>query len=167
MKDFESRQKEAKEKEVREYYDRVSGCFGEHADRIWQKIFDPKWTNATTGAAEYRNAIQIAVASVSRDMESIKTLDSPFTETLTELYLDTLSMDVVLQKNEELKEAAEKAGLTETAAAANVPVPESKPEVRTQANEEEGTVLRIHASQVRLNQIFDFMKAIGVHYEIL
>lgn len=166
VKEFEGRQKEAKEKEVREYYDRVSGGFGENADRIWQKIFDPKWANATTGAAKYREAIQIAVASVSRDMESIKGLGSPFGDTLTELYFDTLSMDAVLQKNEELKEAAGKAGLTGTAAPPTA-VPDAKPEEKPQANEEEGTLLRIHASQSRLNQICDFMKAIGVTYEIV
>ena len=167
VKEFEGRQKEAKEKEVREYYDRVSGIFGENAERIWQKIFDPKWVNSTTGAAKYREAIQIAVASVSRDMESINGLDSPFGDTLTELYLDTLSMDAVLQKNEELKEAAGKAGLTGTAESQPAAVPEIKPEEKPQANEEEGTLLRLHASQARLNQICDFMKAIGVTYEIV
>lgn len=167
VKEFEGRQKEAKEKEVREYYDRVSGGLGENADQIWKKIFDPKWANATTGAAKYREAIQIAVASVSRDMESINELDSPFGDTLTELYLDTLSMDAVLQKNEELKEAAGKAGLTGTAASPSAAVPEIKPEEKPQANEEEGILLRIHASQARLNQICDFMKAIGVTYEIV
>lgn len=167
VKEYENRQKEIKEKEVREYFDRVSGCFGENADRIWQKVFDPKWTNATTGAAKYREAIQIAVASASRDMESIRAMDSPFKDTLTELYLETLSMDAVHQKNDELKEAAGKAGLIGITPAENVPVPETKPEEKPQANEEEGTVLRIHASQTRLNQICDFMKAIGVSYEIL
>ena len=165
VKEFESHQKEIKKKEAREYYDRISGTFGENADLIWQKIFDPKWTNATTGTAKYREAIQTAVASVSREMESIKELDSPFVETLTELYVDTLSMDTVLQKNEELKKAAGKAGFTEpvfeTAA-----IPEVTPE-KPQANIEEGTLLRIYASQARLNQICDFMKVIGVTFEII
>ena len=167
VKEFESRQKEAKEKEVREYYDRVSGSFGKNADRIYQKIFDPKWTNATTGAAKYREAIQIAVASVSRDMESIKKSGSPFLDTLQELYLETLSMDAVMQKNEELKEAAVKAGLTGTSTADAPVIPVTKPEEKLQVNEEEGTLIRIHASKERLNQVCDFMKAIGVSYEIV
>ena len=34
VKEYEGRQKEAKEKEVREYFDRVSGSLGQDADRI-------------------------------------------------------------------------------------------------------------------------------------
>ena len=34
-------------------------------------------------------------------------------------------------------------------------------------DEEEGTLVRIHASQARLNQICDFMRAIGVSFEIV
>ena len=167
VKEFESRQKESKEKEVRDYYDQVSGGLGENAGRIWHKIFDPKWANATTSAAKYRDAIQIAVVSALRDIESIKGLDSPFEETLTELYFETLSIDAVLQKNQELKDAAAKAGLTGTAAVETYAAPDAKPEEKPQANEEEGTLIRIHASQARLNQICDFMKAIGVPFEIV
>lgn len=167
VKEFEGRQKEAKEKKIRKYFDEASGNFGENADQIWQKIFDPKWTNATTSEAKYRDAIQIAIASVSRDMESIKDLNSRFENTLTEVYLDTLSMDNVLQKKEELEMAAEKAGLMDSIKVETAAVSKGKPEEMPQANEDEGTLLRIYASQKELNQVCDFMKAIGVTYEIV
>ena len=169
VKEYEGRRKAAKEKEVRKYYDRVSGSLGSDANRIWQKVFDLKWTNASTNAAKYRDEIQIAIASAARDLEGIKTLDSPFGDTLKEVYLETLSMDAVLQKNEELKEAAEKAGFTNTAAGNNgtAPAPASTHSEIPAADEAEGTLIRIHASQARLNQICDFMKAIGVTYEIV
>ena len=167
VKEFEYRQKEAKKKEVREYYDRVSGGFGETAERIWEKIFEPKWVNATTGVAKYREEIQTDIADVTRGMESIKGLTSPFEHTLMELYLDTLSMDTILQKNEELKEAARKAGIMGTSVGEADRVYDTKPEEKPYTNEEEGVLLRIHASQARLNQICDFMKAIGVTYEIV
>ena len=168
VKDYENRQKESKKKEVREYFDRISGCFGKNAERVYQKIFDPKWTNASTNTAKYREEIQIAVGSVNRDLESIKALNSPFNDTLYDVYLDTFSMDVVLQKNEELKVAAGKAGLTNAAegSAGTAPAPEAATSETPVADEAEGTLLRIHASQARLNQICDFMKAIGVTYEI-
>ena len=100
-------------------------------------------------------------------MESIKGLGTPFRDTLTELYLETMSMDTVLQKNEELKEAADKAGLTTAESPAAVPAAEEKPVEIPMANEAEGTLLKVYASQPSLNQICDFMKAIGVTYEIL
>ena len=169
VKDFERRSKEEKEKEVREYYDRISECFGTNADRIYQKIFDPKWTNASTGISKYREAVQIVVASVRSDLDRIAALDTPFGDTLRETYLETLSMDAVLQKDSELKEAAGKAGLTESERPVQVNVSSSStvPDSRPIADENEGTLVRIHASQPRLNQICDFMKVIGVEYEIL
>lgn len=72
VKEYEIRQKEAKGKEVREYFDRVSTNLGPDSDRIYQKIFDPKWANASTSPAKYREEIQIAVGSVLRDIEEIK-----------------------------------------------------------------------------------------------
>ena len=169
VKDYEGHQKEAKEKEIREYYDRVSGNLGTDAEKLYLKIFDPKWANPSTSAAKYREAIQLAVASAARDLEGIRELDSPYVDTLMELYMETLSMEAVLQKNEELKEAVGKArpkGATEeekiSATAPVAEVPENQA-----ADEENGTLIRIHASQARLNQIFDFMKAIGVSFEIV
>lgn len=137
--------------------------------KIYQKVFDPKWTNASTNAAKYREEIQIAVASAARDLESIKALDSPFEDTLKEVYLETLSMDAVLQKNGELKEATGKAGLIGAADgnAGMVPAPTAMSSEIPEADETEGTLVRIHASQARLKQICDFMKAIGVTYEIV
>ena len=78
-------------------------------------------------------------------------------------------MDAVLKKNEELKEAAGKAGLTNAAAgnAGMASTPAAATAETPVADETEGTLVRIHASQARLNQICDFMKAIGVTYEIV
>ena len=167
VKEYEVRQKDAKEKEVREYFDRISGVFGENADRIWDKIFDPKWVNATTPAAKYRAAIQDAVGSVSRDLESIKELNSLIRDNLTERYFETLSMDEAMKTNEELKEAVGKAGLVGSITVESAAAPDTEQEDAHQTNEEEGVLLRIHASKTRLDQICDFMKAIGVTYEIV
>ena len=169
VKEFERRSKEEKEKEVREYYNRISECFGADADRIYQMIFDPKWSNASTGTAKYKEAVQIAVASVRRDLEQIDAMDTPFRETLRETYLETHSMDAVLEKNTELREAAGKAGFTasQEKGQERPDTPANISSSTQKVSEEEGTLLRIHASQAKLNQIFDFMRAIGVEYEIL
>ena len=169
VKAYENMKREAKEKDVREYYDRISESLGPYAERIYEKVFDPKWTNATTSTGKYREAIQNVVASVTRDMAKIIELTSPFEETLKEAYLDTLSMDAVLQKKEELETASSKAGFIggvesgSESLTAQVIVSSEK----AAADETEGTLVRIHASQARLDQILDFMKAIGVFYEII
>ena len=83
--------------------------------------------------------------------------------------LGKVSRDAVRQKNEELKEAAGKAGLTNVSDgnADTAPAPAAATSGTPVADETEGTLVRIHASQARLNQICDFMKAIGVTYEIV
>ena len=78
-------------------------------------------------------------------------------------------MEAVLQKNEELKVAAGKAGLTGVAEGEDTSASTSVAETPANqaADEENGTLVRIHASKARLNQICDFMKAIGVSFEIV
>ena len=171
VKEYEDRQKEAKGKEIMEYYDRISGSLGEDAEKLYQKIFDPKWTNDSF-KTKYREAMQIAVASAAKDLESIMALDSPFVDTLREKYIETLSMEAVLEKDEELKEAVGKAGLTgatdgETLSAQAVSAQTAAIPSNRTADEEEGTLVRIHASQKRLDMICDFMRAIGVSFEIV
>lgn len=171
VKEYEGRQKEAKEKEIMEYYDRISGSLGEDAEKLYQKIFDPKWTNDSF-KTKYREAMQIAVAAAAKDLESIRALGSPFVDTLREKYIETLSMEAVIEKDEELKEAVGKAGyidvidekaeFIQVAPALDEAIPANKT-----ADEEEGTLVRIHASQKRLDLICDFMRAIGVSFEIV
>ena len=43
VKDFETRQKEEKELEVRKYYDRKAVVLGNLADALYSKLFDKKW----------------------------------------------------------------------------------------------------------------------------
>lgn len=92
-------------------------------------------------------------------------MESPFVDTLLEKYVATLSLDEAKAKHFELVEAATKAGLNQQQAEVTFQTAktEDKPVV---ANAEEGTVLKVYASQYQLNQITDFMKAIGVTYEV-
>ena len=169
VKAYENTLREAKEKDIREYYDRVSGNLGPNAEKIYAKIFDPKWTNATTSTGKYREAIQNVVASTARDLRKIEELSSPYEESLREVYIDTLSMDAVLKKKEELETAARKAGLTSMVKSNSEALSAQVMDTSEKAavDEADGTLVRIHASQARLDQIFDFMGAIGVTYEIV
>jgi hypothetical protein len=72
-----------------------------------------------------------------------------------------MSLDAVKSQNEEFLAATEKAGLNQNAQDI---APVDKQEKKTDADE--GVNVKIYASQSQLNQIFDFMKAIGVTYEV-
>ena len=166
VKEYEKFQKEIKEKKIRSYYDQVSGRLGIYADRIYGKLFDPKWTNVSTSVSIYKEGVQNAIAKAERDLNMIRALNSPFEETLIDLYIETISMEAVELKNAELMQAVDRAGISDTASASAV---ESSDISNTErpVSSGEGTLVRIHASQSKLNQICDFMKVIGVQYEIL
>ncbi len=170
VKDFEDRQKEAKEQEIKKYYDRKAVSLGEYADALYPKLFDKKWLNASTTKAKYEEEVQAAINGAASDINSIKALNSPFVKTLIDVYVDTVSMEQVQAKQKELEDAARKASLTtvETAAATigtQTPAPTEKTQVS--ANAEDGVAMKIYANQSQMNQIMDFMKAIGVRYELL
>ena len=148
VKDFESRQKVEKELDA--------------------KLLDAKWLNVSTAKAKYEEGVQIAINNALSDINAIKAMESPFVDTLIETYLSSLSMEQVKAKNEELTAAHNKAGLSQTPVSENVSPIQAVPsqEVKPTANADEGTLLKVYATQYQLNQITDFMKAIGVTYEV-
>lgn len=170
VKDYETRQKEAKELEVRKYYDRKAVVLGNLADGLYPKLFDKKWTNATTARAKYEEGIMAAINKAAEDIDAIRSMSSPFVDTLLEVYTETLSMEQVKAKQAELDEAAKKASLTTVEEAAEVlgsPVGAAVKAERASANAEDGVAMKIYATQNQMNQITDFMKAIGVRYELI
>ena len=168
VKDFEMRQKEEKELEVRKYYDRKAIVLGNLADALYPKLFDKKWVNASTTRAKFEEGIMVAINGAAADIDTIRGMNSPFVDTLLEVYAQTLSMDQVKAKQTELEDAAKKASLTtieEAAATIGASVPAAVQTVS--ANEDGSTTIRIYATQYQMNQITDFMKAIGVRYELI
>ena len=168
VKDFESRQKETKELEVRKYYDSKAVALGDLADALYPKIFDKKWVSASTTRAKYEEGIIVAVHEAAKNVLTIKAMHSPFVDTLLDVYVQTLSMDQVEAKKSELDAAAAKASLVAAReVSTETPTQKTIQPVQDADNKAEGTALRIYATQKQLSQITDFMKAIGVRYEFV
>ena len=170
VKDYESRQKETKELDVRKYYDRKAVVLGNLADRLYTKLFDKKWTNATTSKAKYEEEIVIAINKSVADIDAIRNMNSPFVETLLDVYAETLSMDQVKAKHTELDEAMKNAKITtveEVTAVHDSPVSVTVQTEQSPANAEDGVAMKIYATQSQMSQVTDFMKAIGVRYELI
>ena len=156
VKDYIERQKQEKEAEVRAYYNKKAFVLGELADTLYGKILSPKWLNVSTSKAKYEEEIQVAINSALQDINDIKAMESPFVETLLEKYVDTLSIEQVKAKQEELTIATKKALFV-------TPV---VPKQERKSDTVEGVNVKIYATDNQMNQIYDFMKAIGVSYEI-
>ena len=163
VKDYTERQKREKEEDIKKYYDKKASVLGDVANPLFNKLLDPKWLNASVSKAKYEEEVQERITKAKNDIEAIRAINSPFVDTLIEKYVDTLSLDEAKAKNDELVLAASRAGFNQTNPASETA---EKPSALVVSNTAEGVILKIHANQGQINQICDFMKAIGVSYEI-
>lgn len=167
VKEYGENEKQKKAEEIKKFYDNKAFILGEHAETLYEKLFDQKWLLKGTKKPQYEEGVQEAIVRAKRDIEDIKAMDSPFVDTLLKTYVETLSMDVVQAKNEELLQAMSDAGLDSqkdsSVAISAVTVPVS---TLPEAAGEEGVTVRIFANRKQMNQIFDFMKALGISYEV-
>ena len=136
------------------------------AEALYEKLLDSKWLNASTSKARYEEEIQVAINKALNDINTIKAMGSPFVDTLIEKYVATLSVDEAKAKHDELTEAASKAGLNQNAEAPPVAEPPKPAAPDVKVNPEDGVRVKLYGSQSQLNQAFDFMKAIGIKYEV-
>jgi hypothetical protein len=173
IKDFTERQKTEKKEKIHRYYQNKSFVLEDLAEPLFEKLFDPKWLNATASKAKVEEGIQVAINNALNDINDIKAMKSPFEKTLLETYVATLSVEDVKAKHQELEMATEKAGLSqqlvEAAPAVDTAPIESTPVSavsQSDVHAEDGVVLNIFAKKNQLDQLFDFMKAIGVRYDV-
>ena len=174
VKDYTNRKKDEKEAEVRAYYDKKAFVLGELAEPLYEKLLDSKWLNASTSKSKYQEEMQIAINNALNDIKEIKSWDSPYIENLLKEYVSTLSVDKAKAKCEELVDANNKAkdkyeennkaGINLNEEATVQVQNETKSEIK--ADKLEGVNVKIYTTEFKLNQICDFMKAIGVEYEI-
>ena len=141
----------------------MSFVLGDLAVVLYEKLLDQKWLNKTASKAMVEEEIQAAINKAADDIAAVKEMNSPFMNTLLETYASTLSLDGAKAKHTELMEAAAKAGMNRQTDSA--PAQEAVREQVT-ADSGEGVIFKVYGSQSQINQVMDFMKAIGVSYEI-
>lgn len=163
VKEYTERQKQQKQEEVKKFYMKKASPLGDLAEPLFEKVLDPKWLNATTTKSKYSEEVIAAVSKVQSDLTAIKAIKSPFEATLIEKYVSTLSLDEVKAKQEELVSVAQKAGLTGNSGTQ----PSAEAAEPKESSGDGETVLKIRATEKQLDQVFDFMSAIGVAYEVM
>ena len=168
VKDYTDRQKQEKLTAIKAYYDKKAFVLGVDAERLFERLLDPKWLNASTAKKKYEEEIQLAINKAATDLEAVRKMESPFVDTLIDTYCETCSIEQVQQKQDELQAAYDKAGLsnqmvTEPAQSATKPViSDAMP-----ADTNDGVVIKVYGSKNQLTQVTDFMKAIGVRFEVM
>lgn len=171
VKEFESDQKAEKEKLIREYYDSKSGTLGEMADRLYKAILDKnsKWLNASGPKGKtLEKAIWQEIIRVQGEVDKIKNMNSVFLDKLLDEYVDTLSIEAVEKTENEFKSVLDSAGVTSDGIVekAEEPMAQIKESGRIEQKEKGEIILALNATQTQLDQLVDFMKAIGITYEL-
>lgn len=160
VKDYEARAREEKEKEVRAFYDLKAKPLGDLAEMLYPVIRDPKWFNASTQKSVYEKDILFKINAVLQDIRAIRELASPYEATLLEVYAATGSLEKAKEKDAELRASVEKAGIAPPQAEA--------PAMQTAAPEKRDgeTVLSLKATPWQFARIEDFLRALGVEFEV-
>ena len=159
---FAEQRKREKEQELFEYYMNKSAALGELAEPLWKRILSPKWLNASASRKKSEESIQLSISNASNELEQLRALKSPYIDTLIEYYVGGAELSDCFRKNEELTAANEKAGMTISSTANSV----IRSEIAQNALSDSGITLTIHGDKWQLEQVFDFMRAIGVLFEI-
>ena len=159
---FIEKRKNEKEQELFEYYMNKSAALGELAESLWKRILSPKWLNASASRKKSEESIQLSISNASNELEQLRALKSPYIDTLIEYYVGGAELSDCFRKNDELTAANEKAGMTISSTANSV----IRSEIAQNALSNSGITLTIHGDKRQLEQVFDFMRAIGVLFEI-
>lgn len=166
VKEYENRKKAEKERDVKSFYDKKAFVLGEYGEKLYEKLLDPKWLNLSTGKKQYEEGIITAINQAVNDIAEIKAMESPFCNTLMEIYIETVDIEKVKAKDLELIDSAKKAGIMSVTGEVSVTVESSKLKSDTSVQGDGATIFKVYASDYQLDQLCDFMKAIGVTYEL-
>ncbi len=168
VKEVEDREKAKKEQEIRAYYDVKATVFGSLADSLYPKILNPKWLNKSTNKAKYQEEMLEAIAKTKSDLDVIQTMNPLMKDELEAVYVETLSMEEVEKKLEEFEKIASKIPTVPVEQTETNKMPESNREIVSEDKLTDGEVmLKIFADKSQLSNLTDFMKAVGIKYEIL
>lgn len=159
-----SAQYASRETELKKYYDGKSAAFGQYADRMYKRIFDDCWLRDTYSMKQCEEEILVRISEAVCDINNIKKLRSPFLTEIIDLYLSGASYEACIAANEKLTNAVEKIDASVSGASSKAVVAQ---EIEDKADSKEGITVRIKGSKFSLEQVFDFMKIMGIDFEII
>lgn len=163
IKIIDDKNKSDRETDLRKYYVAKSAPLGQYADRMYKRIFCDRWLKNTYSLKKCEEEILVAIKASVNDLETLKKVRSPFFDDLTEHYLNGGSVESCLELNEKLINAAQKAGAEVNGNSSKAVVTQ---EITDKAGSDNGVTVKISGTKDQLEQVFDFMKIIGIKFEI-
>ncbi len=106
VKAYEENKKAEKKKQLEDYFTAMLGEL--NTLLTFEKVFNPKWLNATTNIKNAQIEIEQIVNKVKFDLQTIKDLKSEWELTLIDTYLSTLDIAAALREKTRLEEQKKK-----------------------------------------------------------
>ena len=106
IKDYENQKKEEKKEKIREAY---SAAIGELEKVVpFEKLFDPRYLNATYSLQKAIADIQGRIGKVKTDLQTIDEMCSDYKTNAQDIYLKTLDLSKAMAEEKRLRELKEK-----------------------------------------------------------
>lgn len=146
VKDIDSVVKEADEKaisEKREQIEKLAETLGVETARVkLEKIWNPKWLNKSTSMKAVQKDIEISLANIRRDLETLKTFKEDY-DVLAVRYMENLDINETISYANSLKAQRELAK-DEEQKNGNAPSAEPQNEQQPEQNEEKEAEMSSH-----------------------
>ena len=105
VEDYEKRRRERVRKEIEAFYEKESASLPEDLrQKVHDKIYDPRWENATTSKKTWKEGVQRGIQGVHIDLQTIKDMGSDFEEDMIIAYKKSLSLQEAIARMTALTE---------------------------------------------------------------
>lgn len=106
IKDYEEQQKAEKKAKIEEAYKNAIGDLAEVLP--FEKVFDPRYLNATYALAKAIGEISEKIIKVKTDLETIDSMESEYKLNVKDVYVKTLDLSKAMAEERRLKDLKEK-----------------------------------------------------------
>ena len=103
VKDYDSRRKEQKLQELKDYFDQETSRYRVEEYLDWNLIRNPKWANASFSVEDAENEISGIITDTAKDVDYITGMGSPFEAAMLEEYRKCRDLRAVLALELRLK----------------------------------------------------------------
>lgn len=120
VKDYDSRRKEQKLQEMKDYFDQEASRYRVEEYLDWNLVRNPKWANASFSVEDAENEISGIITSTAGDVDYITGMESKFEAAMLEEYRKSrdlravLTMELRLKARQEAEERKKAERLAET-----------------------------------------------------
>ena len=157
VEDFEAGRKSERDAAVRSYYDKKSDVLGIYADKMFERIKNPKWYNASAKDAVWQKDMIAAIETAADDIRQLRALSSPYLDTLIDEYINGSSLYDCIEENQKLTNAVSRAGINVAEKTVSEEIP--------QQPDKDSFTLRLKCSPSQKKRLLDFIRMLGIKYE--